>query len=119
MPALDLALRHRVIRPYHPMTKGNIERWHRSLKSCITLEHYYLPGDLKAAIGRFVHYYNTRRYHESLNNLTPQNVYFGTGQAMRQKRLLSSPACVEIKFSAAIALIYIKVPRRQWRRTIQ
>jgi hypothetical protein len=38
---------------------------------------------------------------------------------MRQNRLLSSPACVEIKFSAAIALIYIKVPRRQWRRTIQ
>jgi putative transposase len=73
-------------RPYHPMTQGKIERWHRSLKSCITLEHYYLPGDLKAAIGRFVHYYNTRRYHESLNNLTPQNVYFGTGQAILEKR---------------------------------
>ena len=63
-----------------------IERWHRSLKSCSTLEHYYLPGNLKAAIGRSVHCYNTRRYHESLNNLTPQNAYFGTGQAILEKR---------------------------------
>src|SRR5450759_4787608 len=30
--------------------------------------------------------YNTRRYHESLDNLTPQNVYFGTGQAILEKR---------------------------------
>src|ERR1019366_8801654 len=73
-------------RPYHPMTQGKIERWHRSLKSSITLEHYYLPGDLKAAIGRFVHYYNTRRCHESLNNLTPNDVYYGTGQAILEKR---------------------------------
>jgi putative transposase len=56
------------------------------LKSSITLEHYYLPGDLKAAIGRFVHHYNTRRYHESLNNLTPRDVYFRTGQALLDKR---------------------------------
>jgi putative transposase len=72
-------------RPYHPMTQGKIERWHRSLKSSITLEYYYLPGDLKAAIGRFVQYYNTRRYHESLNNLTPNDVYYGTGQAILGK----------------------------------
>jgi hypothetical protein len=50
-------------RPYHPMTQGKIERWHRSLKSTIAFEHYCLPGDRKAVIGRFVHYYNTRRYH--------------------------------------------------------
>jgi transposase InsO family protein len=56
------------------------------LKSSITLERYYLPGDLKAAIGRFVHYYNTRRYHESLNNLTPHDVYYGTDQAILEKR---------------------------------
>jgi putative transposase len=82
----DQNMPHTRGRPYHPMTQGKIERWHRSLKSSITLEHYYLPGDLKAAIGRFVHYYNTRRYHESLNNLTPHDVYYGTGQAILEKR---------------------------------
>jgi putative transposase len=82
----DQNMPHTRGRPYHPMTQGKIERWHRSLKSIITLEHYYLPGDLKAAIGRFVHYYNTRRYHESLNNLTPRDVYFGAGHAILEKR---------------------------------
>ena len=82
----DQNMPHTRGRPYHPMTQGKIERWHRSLKSSITLEHYYLPGDLKAAIGRFVHYYNTRRYHESSNNLTPHDVYYGTGQAILEKR---------------------------------
>ena len=66
--------------PYHPMTQGKIERWHLSLKSRILLENYYLPGDLERAIADFVDHYNHRRYHESLDNLTPADVYFGRGQ---------------------------------------
>ena len=50
------------------------------------LENYYLPGDLKAQIGRFVSHYNHRRYHESLQNLTPADVYFGRGQSILQQR---------------------------------
>lgn len=63
--------------PYHPMTQGKIERWHRSMKNVIKLEHYYSPGELEAAIGNFVDYYNHKRYHESLNNVTPADVYYG------------------------------------------
>ena len=66
--------------PYHPQTQGKIERWHQTLKNRILLENYYLPGDLEASIGRFVDHYNHRRYHESLSNLTPADVYFGRGQ---------------------------------------
>ena len=33
--------------PYHPQTQGKIERWHQTLKNCILLEHFYLPGDLE------------------------------------------------------------------------
>lgn len=47
-------------RPYHPMTQGKIERWHRSLKNQILLENYYLPGQLEQRIGQFVIHYNTR-----------------------------------------------------------
>ena len=29
--------------PYHPMTQGNIERYHRSMKNVVKLEKYYSP----------------------------------------------------------------------------
>jgi len=72
--------------PYHPMTQGKIERWHQTLKNRILLENYYLPGDLEAEIGAFITYYNHLRYHESLGNLTPADVYFGRGQTILIER---------------------------------
>jgi hypothetical protein len=71
-------------------TQGKIERWHQTLKNRILLENYYLPGDLEAHIGRFVEHYNHQRYHESLNNLTPADVYFGRGQSILQMRKASN-----------------------------
>ncbi len=68
--------------PYHPMTQGKIERWHQTLKNRILLENYYLPGELEARIGDFVAHYNHLRYHESLGNLTPADVYFGRGNTI-------------------------------------
>ena len=73
-------------RAYHPMTQGKIERYHRSMKNRILLENYYLPGQLEQSIGEFVEYYNNRRYHESLDNLTPADVYFGRGPAILKRR---------------------------------
>ena len=72
--------------PYHPQTQGKIERWHQTLKNRILLENYYLPGDLEAQLGAFVEHYNHRRYHESLNNLTPADVYFGRGHTILLER---------------------------------
>jgi putative transposase len=72
--------------PYHPMTQGKIERWHQTLKNRILLENYYLPGDLEAEIGAFITHYNHLRYHESLGNLTPADVYFERGQTILIER---------------------------------
>ena len=47
---------------------------------------HYAPEELEKALEKFVHYYNNERYHESLNNLTPADVYFGRGESMRKKR---------------------------------
>jgi putative transposase len=63
--------------PYHPQTQGKIERWHRTMKNVVKLEHYYFPWELEAALRDFVAYYNNERYHESLKNVTPADVYFG------------------------------------------
>ena len=73
--------------PNHPQTQGKIERWHQTLKNRVLLENYFLPGQLEAAVAAFVDHYNHRRYHESLGNLTPADVYFGRGQALLAERL--------------------------------
>jgi putative transposase len=67
------------------MTQGKIERYHRSMRNRILLESYYLPGHEQSIEG-FVEYYNNCRYHESLDNLTPADVYFGRGQAILKRR---------------------------------
>ena len=73
-------------RPYHPQTQGKIERWHRSMKNQILLNHYYLPRELQEQLQHFVSYYNHERYHESLDNLTPADVFYGRGQTILDQR---------------------------------
>ena len=71
---------------YHPQTQGKIERWHQTLKNRILLDNYYLPGDLERKIDAFVAHYNHVRYHESIDNLTPADVYFGRAETIPAER---------------------------------
>ena len=83
--------------PYHPVTQGKIERYHRSMKNVVKLEQ---------AIGQFVHYYNHERYHESLDNVTPADMYYGRYQqimddrAMTKKQTLEQRRCENLKLCA-------------------
>jgi len=72
--------------PYHPMTQGKIERYHRSMKNIVNLQNYFLPSQLETEIASFVNYYNHQRYHESLDNLTPADIYFGRAKEVLTKR---------------------------------
>ncbi len=72
--------------PNHPQTQGKIERWHQTMKNRVLLENYYLPGALERAVAAFVEHYNHCRYHESLGNVTPADVYFGRGQGILSER---------------------------------
>ena len=75
-------------RPWHPQTQGKIERWHRAMKNQLLLNNYYLPGERHEPVQRFVAYCNHERYHESLDNLTPADVYDGRGQQILEERAL-------------------------------
>ena len=68
------------------MTQGKIERYHRSMKNIVKLEHYYYPWELEHVIRQFVHYYNHERYHESLDNVTPADMFFGRYQEIMDRR---------------------------------
>ena len=48
--------------------------------------HRRTLSDLEAQIDNFVGHYSHRRYHESLGNLTPADVYFGRGQTILLER---------------------------------
>jgi putative transposase len=73
-------------KPYHPMTQGKIERYHRTMKNVVKLQNYYVPWELEQELEAFVSWYNEERYHESLDNLTPQDVYLGRGREIQTAR---------------------------------
>ena len=83
--------------PYHPMTQGKIERYHRSMKNVVKLQTFYFPWELQRAIGEFVAYYNHERYHESLDNITPADVYFGRAKEVKTRREEIKQATLEAR----------------------
>jgi putative transposase len=70
----------------HPQTQGKIERYHRTMKNIVKLNHYFCPDELIDAVDNFVNYYNHKRYHESLDNVTPADVYFGKKEQILRRR---------------------------------
>lgn len=79
----------------HPQTQGKIERYHRSMKNVVKLDNYYHPEQLEESIAAFVEYYNNERYHESLNNVTPANVYDGRQEEVLKERELIKKASIK------------------------
>jgi putative transposase len=78
--------------PYHPQTQGKIERYHRTMKNVVKLQHYYFTWELEAVLRdftrklRWLPYYNNERYHEAIDNVTPADCYFGRQYTVLSER---------------------------------
>jgi putative transposase len=77
---------HILAAPFHPQTNGKIERYHRSIKGELSLLPYELPSQLERAITDFVDYYNYRRYHKALGNVTPADVLYSRREEILKRR---------------------------------
>jgi putative transposase len=81
-----VGIRHILASPFHPRTKGKLERYHRTIKLDVNQIPYDVPGNLKVAITEFVDYYNYQRYHKALANVTPSDVLDGRREEILERR---------------------------------
>ena len=81
-----MGIRHILASPFHPQTNGKLERYHRTIKLDVNQIPYDVPGNLEIAITECVNYYNNRRYHKALRNVTPSDVLDGRRKEILQKR---------------------------------
>ncbi len=77
---------HILSAPFHPQTNGKVERYQQSLKREVNQLPYEAPSQLDKAIADFVDYYNYRRYHKALGDVTPADVLYGRKEQILQRR---------------------------------
>ena len=81
-----VGIRHILAAPFHPQTNGKLERYHQSIKKEVNQLLYEAPSQLEEAIADFVDYYNYRRYHKALGNVTPADVLYGRREQILKRR---------------------------------
>ena len=81
-----VGIKHILASPFHPQTSGKLERYQQTVKREVSQVAYELPSQLESALVGFVDYYNFRRYHKALGDVTPADVLYGRREQILQRR---------------------------------
>ncbi len=81
-----VGIRHILAAPFHPQTNGKLERYQQTVKREVNQVPYESPSQLETALAGFVDYYNFRRYHKALGDVTPADVLNGRREPILQRR---------------------------------
>ena len=80
---IDLGIKQKNGKPYHPQTQGKVERFHYTLKLALASK---IPAqsldELNSQLKEIIEYYNHKRPHRALNRTTPAEAYTALPKAL-------------------------------------
>lgn len=80
-----LGIRHIRSRPYHPQTCGKIESfWRNVIQECLAKTLLGSFEEAKEKLGEYVEYYNFKRPHQGIENVTPSDRFYRVADQVRQ-----------------------------------
>jgi hypothetical protein len=80
-----LGIRHIRSRPYHPQTLGKIESFWRNLfQECLSQLPLSSFEEAQEKIGTYVEYYNFKRPHQGIDNVTPSDRFYKVAGQVKQ-----------------------------------
>jgi len=82
---LKLGIRHIRSRPYHPQTCGKIESFWRNLfQECLSQLPLASFEEAKEKVGAYIEYYNFKRAHQGIGQVTPSDRYYQVAGQVKQ-----------------------------------
>lgn len=80
-----LGIRHIRSRPYHPQTCGKIESfWRNVIQECLAKTPLGSFEEAQAKLSEYVEYYNFKRPHQGIENVTPSDRFYRVADQVRQ-----------------------------------
>ena len=80
-----LGIRHIRSRPYHPQTCGKIESfWRNVIQECLAKTPLGSFDEAKEKLGEYIEYYNFKRPHQGIENVTPSDRFYRVADQVRQ-----------------------------------